>query len=90
MKEIEEPKQHFRGCWMRTEIMEMVFDGTINCKEAMLLTIIDSMVNISGKDCFASNEYLGKRLRSEKRQIQNMILQNQTQKAVEAYMQVIS
>jgi len=68
-------KQHpyFRGCWMRPEIFELIEAQTITCKEAILLMVIDSLVNISGKDCYASNGYLGKYIGVEDRQVQRMI-----------------
>ena len=51
-------KQHFRGCWLRPEILELWKNKEINSKEVLLLLLIDSLVDPKGKDCWASNAYL--------------------------------
>lgn len=73
MTEEEKPQKHFRGCWCPAEVFALVEDGTINAREAFLLMVVDSLVNINGNDCWASNEYFGRVLRVKKTQVVEMI-----------------
>lgn len=63
----------FRGNWVRPEIFDMVANGEISVKEAWLLLIIDNLVEGSGKDCFASNAYLGALAKVQDRQVKVML-----------------
>lgn len=58
----EKHMRAFRGCWCPPELFDLLADGTINATEAMLILVIDSFVQHTGADCYASTEYLGKRL----------------------------
>jgi len=71
--EVEKHEKQFRGVWMSPEVIEMVENGEISCKEAILLMVIDSLIKHKGKACFASNDYLGSRIHSKKRQVMDMI-----------------
>lgn len=68
-----EPKLQFRGCWCPPEIMERVDKGAITIKQAWLLLVVDSLVNHFGKDCHASNAYLGKRCLVSPSRVRRMI-----------------
>lgn len=67
------PQKYFRGTLMRPEILDLVESGELSCKEAVLLMIIDSLVEHGGQDCYASNEYLGKRIQTNERTVRRMI-----------------
>ena len=58
---------------MPPEVISMVEEGEISCKEAVLLMVIDSLTKYKGKACFASNDYLGSRIHSKEWQVRNMI-----------------
>ena len=58
----EHHEKQFRGNWAKAEIFELVEEGEITIKEAWLLLIIDNFVHYGGKDCFASNSYLGSKM----------------------------
>ena len=68
----EHHEQQFRGCWLKPEVMQMVADKTISCKEAILLMVIDSLCKLE-KGCIASNKYLGKQIHAGNRGTQVML-----------------
>ena len=57
---------------IRPETCLMLEEGRINAKEAMLLSISDSLMN-NGYGCQATNGYLAKRLNTDPRSIRRMI-----------------
>ena len=57
----EKHDKQFRGCWIPSEVIKLFEKGSINSSEVMLLITIDSLVS-EDKGCFASNEYLGKKV----------------------------
>ena len=68
----EKHDKQFRGCWIPAEVIKLFEKGSINSSEVMLLITIDSLVS-EDKGCFASNEYLGKKVGLSERQVQNML-----------------
>ncbi len=69
----EKPKKHFRGSWFRAELYDLLEEGDISPRESILLMVIDSLVNVKGNDCYASNKYLGQILHVSERMVRNMI-----------------
>jgi len=61
---MSEPKEKFRGWFIPAEVVELFQSGKISARETLLLATIDSLVS-KDKGCFASNEYLAKKLRIE-------------------------
>lgn len=62
MKNEEQHEYQFRGCWFPPVLMDMIADKKVSLPGAVLLMLVDSLCRHGGKDCWASNEYLGKRL----------------------------
>jgi len=69
----ETHKRFFRGCWVRPELFPLLEEGVVTCKEVVLLSVIDSMVENSGQDCFASNAYLANILQVKENRASVMI-----------------
>ena len=66
-------RRQFRGCWCPTELFEAVEKGDISKADAWLALTIDSYVQFSGKDCFASSKFLAKKTSVHKDQIRVML-----------------
>ena len=73
MSEDEAQMRHFRGCWCRAELFDLLESKSIDPREMVLLMVVDSLVNSKGGDCYASNEYLGDVLGTSERHIKRMI-----------------
>jgi hypothetical protein len=71
--EVETHSPKHRGVWFPPEISDLVAVGDMTTNEAFLLGIIDSLVDHSGEDCYASNEWLGKRIHLKGDMIKRMI-----------------
>jgi len=71
--EEEKPRRHFRGVWARPEVFELVRNGNISAKAAWLLLVIDSLVNLKKKDCFASNQYLAEEIGVKEQVVKHLI-----------------
>jgi len=69
----KKPVKHFRGCWMRAEIFYLIEEGRITPSEAIMVMMIDSLVNSKGEECFASNQYLGDQMGIKKTRVSEMI-----------------
>jgi biotin operon repressor len=69
----EHYEKQFRGCWCPAEILTLIESGDISCQESILLLLIDSLVNATGEDCYASNAYFAKKLDISKTRITRMI-----------------
>jgi hypothetical protein len=66
------PKQYFRGCWLPPEVFDHLRTKQINGKEVALLALIDSFVS-GGRDCYATNDYLGEWMGISASQINKML-----------------
>ena len=73
MYEEETHEKQFRGCFLPAEVMKMVEDGKINCKEAILLMTINSLCKPGVNDCYASNKYLGNKIHTKEDAVRRMI-----------------
>lgn len=71
----ENHTNEFQGNWIPAEVFQMVDDGDISIKEAWLLVLISNLVKHGkdGRDCFASNQYLAKKLQVEERAVKYML-----------------
>jgi len=65
--------KQFRGWFTPVDVINLFEDEKITLKEMYLLSLIDSLVSAKGEGCFASNEYLGKKLHLGVDRIQRMI-----------------
>ena len=69
----EKHEKKFRGWFIPADIVSYLEEGIINCQEMVLLALIDSLVNVKGVGCFASNDYLGQKLSLSGSRIKQMI-----------------
>lgn len=67
MEETYQPQ--FRGVWIPADILTMQEKGQLKAVDIILLAIIDSLV-APNHGCYASNEYLGKRIGLTTRNVQ--------------------
>lgn len=70
--EKETPKKQCRGWFIPIEIIELFEAQEINAAETLLLATIDTLVS-KKRGCYASNEYLAKRMCTSKDKICRMI-----------------
>lgn len=72
-EKVETHKKKFRGTWAHAILHQLVERGEINTSEAWLCLIIDGFMKPGGRGCFASSEYLAKKLFLGERQVQQML-----------------
>lgn len=70
MSELHE--KQFRGYWIPAYVVELFEQDTINAKELILLSVIDSLAK-TNEGCFASNKYLGEKIKVSGDRTQRMI-----------------
>lgn len=65
----------FQGSWWPPELWDYIIGKTISLSEAVVLMLIDGLVkhNQEGKDCWASNEWIGGRLGLQEQAVSRMI-----------------
>jgi hypothetical protein len=66
------PKKQFTGWHVHRDIVKLFEDGIINATELVVLYTIDSLVS-EDKGCFASNKYLGEKVRLSAVQVSHVI-----------------
>ena len=64
-----DPKHEFKGVWICAALWE---DTELNPTEKFLIAEVDSLCG-NGKACFASNEFLSKRVQTTARYMNNML-----------------
>jgi hypothetical protein len=71
----EEHAYHFGGWWIPPELVLLYDQKKVTIKEMLLVAVINSLSDPStGLGCFASNKYLGEKVRiKDTKQIQKMI-----------------
>lgn len=69
---MEQHSKQFTGWWIPAYAIELFEDRTINAKELILLATVHSYVE-KGEGCFASNRFLGEKIRVQESQIKKMI-----------------
>jgi len=72
MEELIEPQEHCRGAWIPIEILRLTENGILSHTEAFLLSLINNLCS-EEEGCFASNEYLAKRMNVCVRAIQKSL-----------------
>lgn len=73
MKEVEKHEFQYRGSYWRPELWDLLSEGQIKHRHAILLLLIDALVQHRGDDCYASNGYLAKRIGTSEKEIQRCL-----------------
>lgn len=72
-EEVENHTPKFRGTWAPAELHQLLADGTIELVDFVLLQMIDSLVDARGEGCWASNDYLAKRIKMTRDYVKKII-----------------
>lgn len=70
---IDDLKSVYSGVWIPSIVTDLLQQKRINGRELSLIIVISRFVNTSGKDCFASNKYLGEMIGVKQSQIKVML-----------------
>ena len=68
----EEHEEQFGGIWVPRTIWDGALNGQISFKELLVLMLVHSFVG-KGGDCFASNRYIGEKLRVSETRARHII-----------------
>ncbi len=69
----EQPTLQCRMLNIPVEILFLIDDGELTIKQAFLLAYVESLVKCRGEGCWASNEWLARKIRVDDRQLRRLL-----------------